>query len=170
MWNHVWEANECRLDDYLIHVRTSHGETLVPWTNEYDYHGVHHRLTIDPQTSFDQLPTITHGTTISFRECNGRNFRYIVDHCVHQDDLNAYLKVICFDTSQRRYTLCSYRPPLILVFPRNHCNVRLHPNLVPKCSSPHRIYTRIEEQMIDGILRGYVAATPRSFMDCILRR
>jgi len=64
-----------------------------------------------------------------------KNHRYLIDHCVHQDDRSAYLKVICYDHSQYWYDACSYRPPCILVVPLSFCNVRFHPNVAPITTS-----------------------------------
>jgi len=163
-WERVWKATEINLDTYLRYTRVGQDDTLVPWTNEYDYHGVNHRLTIDHNGSLDGLPKFMHGTSIVFRNCNGRNFRYVVDHCVKQDDMYAYLKIICFDSSQRRYTICSYRPPLILIIPKRLCKVRLHPNLIPnRTRAPQRFYTRMEQEIIDEVLHGYHGNRSRSF-------
>lgn len=170
-WERVWNDREQPIDQYLREVQFLHDASIVPWTNEYDYNGVPYRLTIDHQRSFIGLPNFTHGTTISFRNSNGRNHRYIIDHCLYQDDLNAYLKVICFDSTQRRYDVCSYRPPLILVIPLSHCDVRVHPNVIPKPSTrPSRNYTRVEQEMIEGILRGYHSQSSPSFWQRLFRR
>ena len=50
--------------------------------------------------------------------CNACDDRYIVDHCMKIDDLNAYLGLICFDSFQCYYDACSSRPPVVLVVPR----------------------------------------------------
>lgn len=170
-WIQVWKADEFKLDTYLKHVPTNHGDVLVPWTNEYEYHGVYHRLTIDHESPFHWCSKISHGTTIQFRNCNGPNFRYVVDHCVHQDDLNAYLKVICYSSSQRWYNICSYRPPLILVIPKSHCKVRFHPHLSPtRQQFSRRSYTKIEQEIIDKVLRGYHGKRSQSFWNRLFCR
>ena len=169
-WERVWNANESKINAYLLHVQTARNEVFVPWTNEYDYQGAGHRLTIDRKCSLDRLPKFTHGTTIAFRNCNGRNYRYIIDHCVHQDDVYAYLKVYCFDSGQHRYNVCSYRPPLILVIPKSHNDVRFHPHLNPRRQqSPGTLYTKTEQEIIDKVLHGYRANRSRSLWERLFR-
>jgi hypothetical protein len=79
----------------------------------------------------DDLPMFTHGKKISFMNCNGFDYQYIIDHCVYEDEYYAYLKVICFDSCQFHYDTWSTRPPLILAVPLTHSDVRMHPNLIP---------------------------------------
>ena len=161
-WEKVWNTDEFKIDAYLTLSKAVHLDILLPWTNEHDYHGASYRLTISRENYY-RKQTITHGTTITFRECNGPNYRYIVDHCVHEDYANAYLKVFCFNPSQHWYDVCSYRPPLILVVPKNHCNVRLHPHLTPIRNQPRqRTYTKTELEILDALLKGYHGKRTRS--------
>jgi len=130
-WDQTWHGREHKIDLYLRQARSIYDGSMLPWTHEYEYKGAPYRLTIDHQRSLDGLPVLTHGMVISFLNCNSGNNRYIIDHCVHQDDLNAYLKVVCFSFDQSHFDIGSYRPPLILVAPLKHCKVRPHVNVTP---------------------------------------
>jgi len=134
-WPRVWGQREFNIDPYLNQSRTIRNGNNQLWSYEYDFKGTPYRLTIDHQLSPNTLPIFEHGMAISFQNSNTRNHRYFVDHCVHQDNRNAYLKVICYDYSQYWYDACSYRPPCILVIPLSHCNVRFHPNVAPITTS-----------------------------------
>jgi hypothetical protein len=82
------------------------------------------------------LPVFKTGMIISFERCNDLGYQYLIDHCVLKDDSYAYLKVVCFDRFQEHYDANSYRPPLILLVPQSHCDVRTHPNLEFKGTTP----------------------------------
>jgi hypothetical protein len=133
-WNQIWNGQEHKIDKYLRQARSIYDGTLLPWTHEYEYKGVPFRLMIDHQHTLDGLPIFTHGMIISFLDCNGRDNRYIINHGVYQDDLNMHIKVVCFNSEQSHFDTTSHRPPLILVAPLNHCNIRPHINSAPSMS------------------------------------
>ena len=138
-WNLIWERNhEVMLDDYLQYGRGVHDNQPIPWTYEHEFKGATYRLNIDFEHRNAELPLFTHGTILSFNNCNGFEYRYIIDHCTYTDDHLAYLKVVCFDTFQSYYDICSSRPPLIFAVPKSYCNARMHPNL-EKNAIPHSI-------------------------------
>ena len=138
-WNRIWNGHEHKIDKYLRQACSIYDGTLLPWTHEYEYKGAPFRLTIDHQHSLDGLPVFTRGMIISFLDCNGRDNRYIIDHGVYQDDLNMHIKVVCFNSEQSHFDTTSHRPPLILIAPLHHCNIRLHINLVlPTSNGPSR--------------------------------
>lgn len=142
-WTQVWNGREHKIDQYLRQARSIYDGSMLPWTHEYDHKGAPYRLTINHHHPLDGLPMFTQGMIISFLDCNGRDNRYIIDHCTYQDDLNAYLKVICFDSDQSHFDTNSYRPPLILVVPLKFCNVRPHTTispLLPKGPSKKYLY------------------------------
>jgi hypothetical protein len=128
-WTRIWYNHEYAIDKYLHHSRMSFDSELLPWTYEHKYQGARYRLTIDSNRTFDDLPSFTHGKIIAFNKCNNWDYKYIIDHCVDVDEFNAYLKLICYDNFYDYYDICSDRPPLILVVPKTHCDVRMHPNL-----------------------------------------
>jgi hypothetical protein len=66
---------------------------------------------------------------LSCQNWNTHRHKYIIDHCVYKDDLNAYLKVICYDERQNEYDSRFSRPPLIFAVPLAQCHVREHPNI-----------------------------------------
>ena len=108
VWNRIWNQNhEVELDEYLQYGRGLHNNELIPWTYEHEFNGATYRLSIDFQHWNSELPLFTHGTIISFGVCNGYDYRYIIDHCLHIDDNFAYLKVICFNTYQSYFDTCS---------------------------------------------------------------
>jgi hypothetical protein len=129
LWTRVWYNQEFELDSYLENIRSFDNGTLLPWMPEYTFNGATYRLTISHFRQDDDLPIFKRGMTISFSNCNSLDYRYIIDHCVHIDDFNAYVKVVCFDSCQFYYDICSHRPPLILAIPKSHCRVQMHPNL-----------------------------------------
>jgi hypothetical protein len=136
-WRQVWYSAECELDHYLTYARSTDTGIFLPWTLENTFNGAPYRLSISHYREDDNLPIFKRGMTISFSNCNGLDYRYVIDHCVHVDDFNAYVKVICFDSFQGYYNICSYRPPLILSIPKSHCQVRMHPNLeIQKITPP----------------------------------
>jgi len=141
-WARVWHGHEFAIDGHLLSGRAIPNGDPLSWNYEFDYIGTPYHLTIDHRKSFDGLPLFKHGKVISFANCNGWDFQYIIDHCMQIDDLNAYLKLVCFDSCQCYYDACSSRPPVVLVVPRTHSKVRMHPNLDEKPISPVPISTR----------------------------
>ncbi len=127
-WFRIWNGQKHRLDPYLRYQRSIRDGAAVPWTYEHTFKGAAFRITIDPQKSLG-MPILTDGMVISVQNWTCDQYHYIVDHCLGHDDKSAYLKVICFDSAYQTYEDCSLRPPLILVAPCSHCNVRIHPNL-----------------------------------------
>jgi hypothetical protein len=124
---------------------TAHGAVdFIPALHIFLKSTTSHPITPSQFDCFDLYKQITviRVITISFRNCNGRTFRYIIDHCMYMDNFYAYLKVICFDPSQRRYDICSFRPPLVLVIPKSHCKVRFYPNLIPKSCHSKILFSR----------------------------
>lgn len=144
LWTRVWYNQELELDSYLEYIRSPDNETLLlPWRTEYTFKGASYRLTVSHFRCDEDLPLFREGMSISFSNCNGLDYRYVIDHCVHVDDFNAYIKVVCFDSCQFYYDMCSNRPPLILTVPKSHCRVRMHPNLethlvTSVSSKPHK--------------------------------
>jgi len=133
-WMRTWYSRPCYIDQYLRQEELFRDGPLLPWIDEHAYKGAAYRLTIDPHKSLIGLPILTHGVVISVQNWNCCEYRYIVDHCIHKDKDNAYLKVVCFDSCSYVYDIRSYRPPFILVVPLSHCdsNIRIHPNIRTK--------------------------------------
>ncbi len=141
--DHVWNGRQYKIDNFLEYGRTIQDGTRMPWTPEYLFKGAAYRLTIDLRKSLIGLPIFMHGTIISVRNWNCHKYRYIVDHCVYEDKVTAYLKVICFDSCDFAHDIRSLRPPLILAVPLSHCNVRSHLNLMKiSADSTPRLNTR----------------------------
>ncbi len=142
-WTQVWNSREHKIDQYLRQAWSIYDGSMLPWTHEYEHKGAPYRLTISHQHPLDGLLLFTHGTVISFLGCNGRDNRYIIDHCTYQDDVNAYLKVVCFSADQSHFDTNSYRPPLILAALLNYCNVRPHVSMPqPTPKGPTRNFTK----------------------------
>jgi hypothetical protein len=126
-WTHIWNGQEHRLDQFLRYARTE-DNSRIPWTYEHMFKGAWFRITIDHRKSLTGMPILTHGDIISIQNWNCHQSRYIVDHCILKDDVNAYLKVYGFTADRQIYDIASLRPPLILVVPLEYCNTRVHPN------------------------------------------
>jgi hypothetical protein len=153
-WERVWNSKEVKIDEFLQLRRSMQDGRPIIWTQEDDYKGAPYRLTISNRYTMD-LPNFTHGTPISFWNCNGQEYRYFVDHSMHKGH-NTHIKLICFDINQRFYGETSTRPPIVLVVPTSKCDVRLHPNLEAPLETitTTRIYTPIENAIIEETLRG----------------
>ena len=167
-WTRVWNDQEYALDEYLENNRSWDNNELLSWKHEYIFKGARYRLSINSYKTFDDLPSFTHGKIISFGNCNNWNYKYIIDHCVEVDEFNAYLKVVCYDYCHDYYDICSDRPPLILVVPKTHCDVRMHPNLDQNLIAPNEVpYAQIP-------LMEYLSATSKvkqqSFWKRLLHR
>ena len=74
------------------------------------------------------MPIFIKGMIINFQNCTNWHYRYIVDHCAHQDDINAYLKIICYTQDRRTCESWSQHPPILLAVPLSQSKVRMHPN------------------------------------------
>ena len=127
-WTDVWHGQECNIEPYLHMHRNIKTGVLAPWTLETKFKGARWRLTISKNRDLSNMPNFREGMIISFRHCNNANFRYIIDHCVFEDELRAYLKVLCFRIDHHVCDIWTPRPPIILEIPIVHCNVRDHPN------------------------------------------
>lgn len=127
LWWQIWNGQQFELDSFLRYGTTKTGKG-TPWIHEPDFRGVKCRLTIDHQ-KLEGLPTFTEGMIVKCRQWNYDTRRYIIDHCAGKDDINAYLKVICYDEYHNTYDIRFCYPPIILAVPLSHSNVRNHPNL-----------------------------------------
>jgi len=141
----IWNGRQYEIDRFLEYGRTIRNGNRMPWIPEYLFKGAAYRLTIDLRKSLIGLPIFTHGTIISVRNWNCHEYQYIVDHCIHKDKERAYLKVICFDSCDFALDIRSLRPPLILVVPLSHCNVRSHPNLMKTSPTRCHLNTRLDQ-------------------------
>jgi hypothetical protein len=122
-WPSVWESEPIKIDGFFR--QTSKADPLkFHGTREDQFKGVPWRLTIEPQ---DNIPMFTHGQVLTYHDCNRRNRRYIIDHC-YQDDITAYLRIICYVSRQEVCDAQSRYPPFILAIPREFSNVRTHPD------------------------------------------
>jgi hypothetical protein len=134
-WPRIWNGQAIEIDRFLRYGRNLITGVETPWVHETDYRGVSFRLTIDHQRIHENMPVFVQGMILSCRDWNTHTHKYIIDHCIYKDDLNAYLKVVCYDESQNEYDSRFTRPPLIFAIPLVHCHVREHPNMF-KPSTP----------------------------------
>lgn len=137
-WMRIWNGRPYEIDRYIRYGIDNAGED-VPWAHETQFKGTPYRLAIEHRWTPKELPTFTHGMIISCRNWNTKRHKYIIDHTVYQDELNAYLKIICFDEMQYAYDNRFTRPPLILAVPLAYSNARLHPNLINMHTSTKKI-------------------------------
>jgi hypothetical protein len=126
-WARIWNGPQHRLDRFLRYAHTA-DDSRIPWTYENTFKGAWFRITIDHRKSLTDLPNLMHGDVISIQNWNCDQSRYIVDHCVYHDDMNAYLKVYAFTPQSQIYDISSLRPPLVLALPLDYCSTRVHPN------------------------------------------
>ena len=140
-WPRVWNGLPVSLEPYLRHGRLNFQSKRIPWFHECEFRGASFRLTIDHNIPRDSLPIFTHGMILSYRDWNSTTHKYIINHCTHKDDLNAYLKIVCYDNERYAYNIQFTRPPLILAVPLAHSQVRTHPN-APSSLPPKSIVKR----------------------------
>jgi hypothetical protein len=133
-WQSIWNSHEVAIDSFLMRGLNLGTGTLTPWFREYDFKGIRWRLAVDHRLPLNELPVLTEGMVLSIQDCNNRYLRYVVDHCAHKDDINAYIKIVCFTQSRRFCDSWSKFPPIILAVPLSHCNVRPHPNTIATTS------------------------------------
>ncbi len=137
-WAHIWNGRPYEIDRHIRYGIDNTGDE-VPWTHETEFKGASYRLAVDHRQTSANLPILTHGMIISFRNWNTETHKYIIDHCVYRDELNAYLKIVCYDNMQYAYDNRFTRPPLILAVPLAHSNAREHPNLISKLTPTRTI-------------------------------
>ena len=127
-WIDIWNGPRYEIDKYLMHgINLWTGEES-PWFHEYDFMGIQWRLAIDHRKSLKGLPHFYEGMIISFDTFSSRNYQYVIDHCAHVDDVNAYLKLICYKRTRRFCTSWSKYPPVLLAVPIKYNCVRMHDN------------------------------------------
>ena len=102
-WRRIWNGQQFELDPFLQYGRMETGRE-TPWIHELVFKGVKYHLTIDHQ-KLEGLPTFTEGMVVKCRQWNCNTQRYIIDHCAYKDDVNAYLKMICYDEYHNAYDI-----------------------------------------------------------------
>jgi hypothetical protein len=137
-WLVIWKGQTLQIDKYLQEVRLPHRRTYVTAIEERNYRGTPWRLHIDHiKAARSQLPILRHGMTISYCNSNTKHLRYVIDHCVYQDQVNTYVKVFCFNLNQDVCEKDSNRPPFLLVVPSEYCQVRTYYSNDPRPSLSH---------------------------------
>ena len=140
-WDHIWAARPLHIDEYLLNVRIGHKSTNVTAIRERTYLGVSWRLRIDAiQAARRRMPILRQGMVLSYQKSHTSNYRYVIDHCVFHDSIEAYLRVYCFDKSQAICPNDSTRPSFLLIVPVEYSQVRDYPHEVPpKFKSPFQL-------------------------------
>ena len=140
-WFRIWTGEEHNIDPFLVYGINLCKGNLTPWFHEYEFKGIRWRLMIDHRLPRDDMPTFVEGMILNFQDCTNWSYRYIVDHCAYQDDVNAYLKIICYTHDRRACESWSQYPPILLAVPLYLSNVRMHPN------TPRLVVDKVEVQI-----------------------
>ena len=120
----------------------------TPWTHEHNFMGIQWRLVIYHRLPLDNLPIFQEGMIILIQNVNHRNYQYVVDHCAHEDEVNTYLKLVCYKRNRRFCTSWSRYPPIILAVPLHYSQVRMHDNVYRATSSSTDSESNAEEEYI----------------------
>jgi hypothetical protein len=128
-WSDIWHGPCHDIDKFLMRALNIWTGQYTPWIHEHDFMGIQWRLVIDHRLPLDDLPIFQEGMIISIQNVNHRNYQYVVDHCAHEDEVNAYLKLVCYKRNRRFCTSWSRYPPIILAVPLHYSQVRMHDNM-----------------------------------------
>lgn len=127
-WDDVWAKKPLPIDKYLLKIRIGHRSSDETAIRERTYLGVAWRLRIDVlQAERQRMPILRQGTVLSYQRSHTQKYRYVIDHCVFRDRIEAYLRVYCFDKAQAICSNKSNRPSFLLIVPIEYSQVRDYP-------------------------------------------